>query len=111
MPGSKGLWYVAVEPTPAQRKDSVLRREIRGSVLTSCSATHAPKLIVIVEPLNSLSGHFALDSSHSGPFLPDFNRLGVKGSQMESLRTAWIADIRVLGDEAAADLTGETPKA
>jgi hypothetical protein len=30
---------------------------------------------------------------------------------MESLRTAWIADIRVLGDKAAADLTGETPKA
>jgi hypothetical protein len=80
VPGSRGLRYVAVEPTPAQRKDSVLRREIRGSVLTSCSATHAPKLIIIVEPLNSLSGHFALDSSHSGPFLPDFNRLGVKGS-------------------------------
>jgi len=49
-----GLRLVAAEPTPAQRKDSVLRREMKGSVLTSCSATHAPKLIIIVQPLNSL---------------------------------------------------------
>jgi len=30
---------------------------------------------------------------------------------VESLRTAWIADFRMLGDRAAADLTGETTKA
>jgi len=28
------------EPTPAQREDSVLRRDLKGSVLTSLSATY-----------------------------------------------------------------------
>jgi len=41
---------VAAEPTPAQRKDSVLRRDMKGSVLTFYSATHAHKLINFVEP-------------------------------------------------------------
>ena len=77
-----------MEPTPAQRKDSVLRRDMKGSVLTFCSATHSHKLINLWSPelqsprtrSDSPSGHFAPDSSHSGLFLPDFNRLGVKGS-------------------------------
>jgi hypothetical protein len=46
------LRIVAVEPTSTQRKDSVLRREMTGSVLTFYSATCVHKLINIVEPQN-----------------------------------------------------------
>jgi len=46
--------FALVEPAPAQRKDSVLRRDMKGSALTLCSVTHAHKLIHILEPLNSL---------------------------------------------------------
>ena len=46
--------FVAMEPAPAQRKDSVLRRDMKGSVLTRYSVTHTRKLNNIVEPLNAL---------------------------------------------------------
>ena len=91
-----------MEPTPAQRKDSVLRRDMKGSALSFCSATHAHKLINFVEPgtaepRNSLS---LAERPFRSRFISirlimlDFNRLGVKGS-VESLSTAWTADFRV----------------
>jgi len=77
------LRSVAVEPTSTQRKDSVLRRDMTGSVLTLYSATYVHKLINIVEPQNCgvpkahpdpPSGHFAADSPILASSAPDANR-------------------------------------
>ncbi len=97
------LRIVAVEPTLAQRKDSVLRRDMTGSILTSYSATYVHKLINIVEPQNCGAPKVAQTrpaaiSLPIRPFRPRFCRMPIDWEwkdQVESLRTAWIVDFRV----------------
>ena len=92
-----------MEPTSAQRKDSVLRRDMTGSVLTLYSATYVHKLINIVAPQNSEApkiapSHPAAISLPIRPFRSLFRRtpIGRKWKdQLESLRTVRIADFRV----------------
>ena len=96
------LRIVAVEPTSTQRKDSVLRRDMTGSVLTFYSATYVHKLINIVEPQNcgapkAAQTHPAAISLPIRPFRPQIRRVPIGRKwkdQVESLRTAWIADFR-----------------
>jgi hypothetical protein len=97
------LRIVAVEPTSTQRKDSVLRRDMTGSVLTFYSVTYVHKLINIVEPWNcgapkAAQTHPAAISLPIRPFRPLYRRMPIGRKwkdQVESLRTAWIADFRV----------------
>ena len=109
-----GSRFVTVEPVPAQRKDSVLRRDIKGSVLTFCSATHTHKLIInqycgAPERAQTRSAAIsAPDWSHPGVFPPDFDRLGVKGSD-EILQIGLDHRFPRLAEKAVADLEGELP--
>jgi len=103
VPGSRGFADRGRGTHATQRKDSVLRRDMTGSVLSLYSATYVHKLINIVEPQNcrapkAAQTHPAAISLPIRPFRPQFRRVPIGRKwkdQVESLRTAWIADFRV----------------